>query len=154
MPPQTNTFPTLEIFWGLALLACCVIIHAAGLALLLQHIKPAAASNRLGAVRGAALLVKIACTLVCLHLLEITLWAGFYQWRDCFADMQTALYFSGTTYTTIGFGDIVLPPGWWLLGPIEGLTGILMCGLSTGTFFAVILNIHKQLQPPPPDTTA
>ena len=152
MPPETNSFLTLEVFWGLVLLACCVIIHAAGLAFMLRQIRPTDDTHRIGAVRAAVLLVKIACTLVCLHLLEITLWAGFYRWRDCFTNMQTALYFSGTTYTTIGFGDIVLPPTWWLLAPIEGLTGILMCGLSTGTFFVVINGIFKRLQAPPPPT--
>ena len=38
--------------------------------------------------------------------------------------------------TTLGYGDLVLPHKWRLLGPVEGLTGILMCGLSTGFFFA------------------
>jgi len=33
---------------------------------------------------------------------------------------------------------LLLPPEWRLLGPVEGLTGILMCGLSTGYFFAVV----------------
>jgi hypothetical protein len=28
-----------------------------------------------------------------------------------------------------------------MLGPIEGLTGILMCGLSTGLFFAIITRL-------------
>ena len=43
-----------------------------------------------------------------------------------------------TTYTTLGYGDLVLPKEWRLLGPVEGLTGILMSGLSTGFFFAVV----------------
>ena len=42
------------------------------------------------------------------------------------------------TYTTVGYGDLVLPKEWRLLGAVEGLTGILMCGLSTGLFFAVV----------------
>lgn len=32
----------------------------------------------------------------------------------------------------------VLPKEWRLFGPLEGLTGILMCGLSTGLFFAIL----------------
>ncbi|HVR19331.1 MAG TPA: potassium channel family protein, partial [Polyangiaceae bacterium] len=53
-----------------------------------------------------------------------------------------ALYFSGVTYSTVGYGDLVLPEHWRLLGPIEGLTGILMCGLSTGLFFALISKLY------------
>jgi hypothetical protein len=48
------------------------------------------------------------------------------------------LYFSGVTYTSLGYGDLMLPKPWRLLGPLETLTGILMCGLSTGLFFAVV----------------
>jgi hypothetical protein len=31
---------------------------------------------------------------------------------------------------------------WRILGPVEGLTGILMCGLSAGLFFAVVSRIY------------
>jgi hypothetical protein len=58
--------------------------------------------------------------------------------RDSLPDAESSFYFSGVTYTTLGYGDLVLPQEWRLLGPVEGLTGILMCGLSTGFFFAVV----------------
>jgi hypothetical protein len=35
----------------------------------------------------------------------------------------------------------VLPPQWRLVGGVEALTGILMCGLSTGLFFAVFTDV-------------
>jgi hypothetical protein len=38
-------------------------------------------------------------------------------------------------------GDLVLPKQWRLVGGVEALTGILMCGLSTGLFFAVFTKI-------------
>ena len=49
--------------------------------------------------------------------------------------------FSAVTYTTTGYGDLVLPKEWRLVGGVEALTGILMCGLSTGLFFAVFANL-------------
>ena len=48
------------------------------------------------------------------------------------------VYFSAVIYTTVGYGDLVLPQEWRLVGAVEGLTGILMCGPSTGLFFAVV----------------
>ena len=59
------------------------------------------------------------------------------------ADLQSALYFSAVTYTTTGSGDLVLPPEWQLLGGVEALTGILMCGWSTGFFFAVFSRMFQ-----------
>jgi hypothetical protein len=49
-------------------------------------------------------------------------------------DLPSALYFSMVTYTTTGYGDLVLPKGWRLVGGVEALTGILMCGWSPESF--------------------
>ena len=81
--------------------------------------------------------------LVLLHLGEISIWAVFYLWRGCLANVEQAFYFSGVTYTTLGYGDVVLAQPWRLLGPVEGLMGVLMCGLSTGYFFVVVSRIHQ-----------
>ena len=62
----------------------------------------------------------------------------FYLWAGCLPDAESAFYSSGVTYATVGYGDLVLPQPWRMLGPVEGLTGILMCGLSTGFFFAFL----------------
>lgn len=67
----------------------------------------------------------------------------FYLWQKCLPDIETALYFSGVTYATIGYGDVTLAKPWRLFGPTEGLIGILMCGLSTGFFFAVVNHIYQ-----------
>jgi len=71
-------------------------------------------------------------------MFEITTWALVYVRNNAIADLQSALYFSAVTYTTTGYGDVVLPREWRLVGAVEALTGILMCGWSTGVFFAVV----------------
>ena len=53
------------------------------------------------------------------------------------AVMESALYFSATSYTTVGYGDIILSSKWRMLGPIESMLGILMCGLSVSLLFAI-----------------
>ena len=89
------------------------------------------------------LLLKIVWWLVLLHLAEISIWGLFYLWRGCLPDVETAFYFSGVTYTTMGYGDVVLAKPWRLLAPVEGLMGVLMCGLSTGYFFVVLSRIYQ-----------
>ena len=84
------------------------------------------------------LLIRVTWTLLLIHLVEIAVWALFYLWAGCLPDAESAFYFSGVTYATVGYGDVVLQKPWRMLGPVEGLTGILMCGLSTGLFFAVL----------------
>ena len=40
-------------------------------------------------------------------------------------------------FSTVGYGDIILPSKWRMLGPIESILGILMCGLSVSLLFAI-----------------
>lgn len=126
---------------GCALMAVCVTIHAAGVTGALRRVRGSVASiqsfwNSLG------LFILLAVWMVLLHLCEIVVWALAYTWNGALADIQTALYFSAVTYTTVGYGDVVLSPGWRLDGGIEALTGILMCGWSTGFFFAIVSRLH------------
>jgi hypothetical protein len=87
------------------------------------------------------MLVRIAAWTLLLHVIEIFVWALFYVWRGAMPDLATSAYFSAITYTTTGYGDLVLAEEWRLLGGVEALTGILMCGLSTGLFFAVFTDV-------------
>ena len=121
-----------------ALVAATVSVHAVGLAKLLtsllqSHAMPPA---RLWPITW--FLVRMTWLLLLIHAIEITVWGFFYWWQGCLPDLVSATYFSGVTYATVGYGDLVLPVEWRMLAPIEGLTGILMCGLSTGLFFAIV----------------
>ena len=130
----------LLIAW--CLLALTVTIHAAGLSAMLRRMPSSAAPTDTRFWPVTWRLVTVAWWLVLLHLAEIAVWALFYWWQKCLPDAESSFYFSGVTYTTVGYGDLVLPQEWRLLGPVEALTGILMCGLSTGFFFAVVSRMY------------
>src|SRR5438067_13906583 len=119
------------------LVATTVIIHAAGLGVALAHVlhSPSRTDTRFWPITW--LLIRIAWLLIMIHLFEIAVWALFFWWQKCLPDLESSFYFSGVTYATIGYGDLVLPKEWRLFGPIEGLTGILMCGLSTAFLFVI-----------------
>jgi hypothetical protein len=123
-----------------SVMALCVVIHAAGLAVALRWL-PTGARPVLSNLR---LFIRVAVWIVILHLLEILTWAALYVWNGAMPDLSTAVYFSAMTYTTTGYGDVVLPPGWRLDGGVEALTGILMCGWSTGFFVAVVNRLYQQ----------
>ena len=138
-----------KLFIGFLLMALCVVVHAIGITGAIRRMShsPAPADPRFWPT--AWLLVRIAGWLIFLHLIEISLWALLYAWRQAMPDLHAAFYFSAVTYTTTGYGDLVLPEAWRMVGGIEALTGILMCGLSTGVFFAVVNQIYEAVHPPP-----
>jgi Ion channel len=120
------------------LVAITVIIHAAGLGMILSHVlrAPVRPDTRFWPITW--LLIRIAWLLIVIHVFEIAVWALFFWWQNCLPDIESSFYFSGVTYATIGYGDLVLPKEWRLFGPIEGLTGILMCGVSTAFLFVIV----------------
>jgi hypothetical protein len=84
----------------------------------------------------AVLMTRFTSVTIFLHLLQILLWAAFYRVR-CFRSWESSFYFSATSYSTVGYGDVVLPPVWRLLGPVEAIMGVLMCGISVSALFAI-----------------
>ena len=121
----------------------CVVIHAAGVTSAVTWLRAREAALDDHFWPGTWLFIRLAGWMVFLHLIEISAWALVYVWKDAMADIHSALYFSAVTYTTTGYGDLVLPQPWRLVGAIEALTGILMCGLSTGLFFAVLSRLLR-----------
>ena len=125
----------LFVAWGL--MAFCVVVHAFGVTSALRWLR-GRATSRTPLWRWAWLFVSVAGWMVLFHLVEITGWALLYVQTQAMPDLPSALYFSAVTYTTTGYGDLVLPTEWRMVGAVEALTGILMCGWSTGFFFAVV----------------
>jgi hypothetical protein len=55
-----------------------------------------------------------------------------------FRTLEQSLYFSTVTYSSLGYGDLVLPPEWRLLGSIECPVGIVLLGISTAFILSVL----------------
>ena len=122
-----------------AIFAVCVFIHVSGLMLLADRLKKRNIAARTESLwRSTTILIEAFAAVVVLHLTETTIWAIFYQTWQLFPNFESSLYFSLTSYTTIGFGDVVLPDRWRLLGGIEGFSGILLSGLSTAFLFLIV----------------
>ncbi len=113
-------------------------IQSAGIAALLAWVRQATEGyiHKLGPFRVAALFVRVTGAIITLHALEIVLWASCYRWL-CFPSWESASYFSASSYGTVGYGDVVLPKTWRMLGPLESIVGVLMCGLSVSVLFAI-----------------
>ncbi|MGH8094328.1 MAG: ion channel [Chthoniobacterales bacterium] len=127
-----------KLLIALTLVAITVAIHAAGIGMALSH--TSRSTERLATRFWPItwLLIRIAWLLILFHLCEIAVWALFFWWQNCLPDAESSFYFSGVTYATLGYGDLLLPKAWRLFGPLEALIGSLMCGLSVAFFFGVL----------------
>jgi hypothetical protein len=72
------------------------------------------------------------------HLGEAFLWSLPMYFLGMFSTLRTAFYFAAQTYTTLGMGDVALPPEWRLIGPIIAISGLFTFGW-TGSVLVVLV---------------
>jgi hypothetical protein len=75
-------------------------------------------------------------------VMEMTLWAIAYQMLGAIDSFEPALYFSMVTFTTLGYGEIVLHPNWRLLASCEAATGVIMFGWTTAIVIASVQQFY------------
>ena len=52
-------------------------------------------------------------------------------------NFATALYFSTTTFTAVGYGDVLISPRWRLVAAIEAANGVILLAWSTTFLLSV-----------------
>jgi hypothetical protein len=77
------------------------------------------------------------------HIVEIWVWAAFYLWVGALGDLEDALYFSTSTFTTVGYGDVVLQKEWRLISSFQAANGFLLFGWSTAFIYEIMSKIYK-----------
>jgi voltage-gated potassium channel len=129
-----------ELLTAFGIMGICLVIHVTGIAILGEQLIRLRKKIKvhIGFVTTATLITTIFIILILLHVGEAAIWAGFYHQAALFKDFETSLYYSLKSYSTVGYGDVLLPQNWRLLGTIEGISGVLLCGLSAAFLFAVI----------------
>jgi voltage-gated potassium channel len=98
---------------------------------------------KLGPLRSALLIVRFTTIIFVMHGMQILLWAWFYRWK-VFPSWEFALYFSMASYSTVGAADLLLPGIWRIVGAVESVTGVLMCGLSISFVFTIMMRLVQR----------
>ena len=143
-----------------AIVFVCLMVHVAGIMLMAEWLLEKRDYFERNATKRhfGLLIIGLFSCVVFLHLVQTGLWALFYYAQGLFSDIETSLYFSMVSFATIGYGDVLLPSRWRLLGVVEGFAGVILVGISTAFIFAVVnamLQVRiqrrsKQNQPPSP----
>ena len=128
-----------QMVWGTVLLGICLFLHVAFLVVDIRLLKwlnrKLWASGPLfstAVLLGAAIIIIIFS-----HSVQVWLWALSFIAFGAFSDPGTSVYFALVTYTTLGYGDVVLAENIRLYGAFASVTGLLGFGLSTAFLVAV-----------------
>ena len=127
-----------NIFTGVSLILITIIIHAIATRFIVFIIKrKSKLTNKIYSISTIWLSVYISILLLA-SIFESLIWALIYLYKGAFSQLTDALYFSIVTFTTLGYGDIVLAEQWRLLASIQAAIGIIIFGWSTAIIVAVV----------------
>ncbi len=103
--------------------------------------------RRAGALRfweSTTVMAIVTAVTAAAHLIQIALWAAAFLVCGQATTLETALYISAQSFTTLGYGDVLLSPRWRMLGPLEAMSGLLFFGLSTAVLFAIMSQLIER----------
>jgi hypothetical protein len=132
-----------EILWGILLVAVTMIVHGLGMVWTIAMVRGQRVMmrNRREFMRSLSPLILASWLIIVVHLVEVMIWACFFQWKHCFANLSTAFAFALMNYTTVG-SNYNLPQNWQLLGGMIATAGLLGFAWST----AVLLTLANKFQ--------
>lgn len=134
----------LQLSFGSLLLAFCAIVHVGAVALGIPYLGRIAGlldPERHPRLRVVTLLSTGVLIVVAAHTFQIWLWTWALLLLGSFDSVQTSFYFSTVTYTTLGYGDIVLPAGHRVFGTFASVAGLLTFGISTAFLIGILVRI-------------
>ena len=77
------------------------------------------------------------------QMIGVWIWSAALLWLGAFATFEPALYYALAAYTTLGFGDVLPPPEWRILGAVIGANGMLGFGLGTAALVEFVRGVRR-----------
>lgn len=127
-----------QLIWGSGCLMACLIVQVLCISFgvaLLGHSRKVLLRRSLFA-RTALIIVLAVGAMVIALTFQVWLWSFVYFRYSALPDWNAALYFSMVTFTSLGYGDIVLGPGLRIFATFGAVTGAFSFGLSTAFLVA------------------
>ena len=135
-----------QILWGSIYLGLCFLIEIGLLTWCTLMIRKFIIKwEGRGTIMPTAGPIAIAlAVIVATHTIQVWIWAVVWVMGDVLPDWNSALYFSLVTFTTLGYGDIVLGEGLRIFGAFASVTGLLAFGLSTAFMVALMTRVFQE----------
>lgn len=79
------------------------------------------------------------------HLVEIGIWGLALHWAGLAKNLSEAVYFSGSTYTTLGYGSDILPASQNAITAVIALSGMFSIAWTTSVLMTMLSGLrHKR----------
>ena len=133
----------LNVFISALLMVITTMLHASGMVFAMHEFRDSSQGVAKGWRQFRAMQVgAIVLLMFFVSLLEALLWAFAYLALNAIEGLEPAVYFSMVTFTTLGYGDVLLDEQWRLLASFEAANGIIMFGWTTAIVIAFVQRLY------------
>ncbi|MCP1337821.1 potassium channel family protein [Futiania mangrovi] len=130
-----------QLLIGAMAIAVSVIIHASFM-LAAASIPQRADPSRHPQAIKALIIIGVVVWFFLSICVQCWAWAVLLMYLGAMESLEAALYFSTVTFTTVGYGDLVLGEDWRLLGSFAGANGTIIIGWTTAMVFLAVQRIY------------
>ena len=129
-----------QLTLGSIIMALTVVIHAAVLLFMLDPLRNLAGWLRARVGRGRQFVVFLTAVagVIAVTTVEVWIWAGAFIVTGAIEGLEPAVYFALISYTTLGYGDLVLSVDHRIFGGFSAAAGLLNFGLTTAFLMEVL----------------
>jgi uncharacterized membrane protein YidH (DUF202 family) len=130
----------LQLVTAVVLVALMIVIHSIGLIEMSRrlHLRQEELEDRKFDYSAVMLMVGLGSLLVLLHVVEIVIFALFYMAVGALTTLESALYYSASSYSTLGAATPFFASEWRLVGAIEAVMGFILIGWSTAFMVSTV----------------
>jgi hypothetical protein len=124
------------------MLLACAMIHILLIARMSRHLRrthhfaPYRSTRHQLVTVGALFLLTLGSHTVHVYLCAFVIWVV-----GALPGYEAPIYYTLVTYTTVGYGDVVLGPDFRIMGAMISVTGIVLFGVTT----AFLVGLFSQI---------
>jgi hypothetical protein len=134
----------IQFLIGIAMTIVSITIGALVIVLGAEQLQARESWLRRGALlqKHVFVLAMMTTWLVFGMIIVMLIWAVALHALGIFTSLEPALYFSMISFTTLGFGDVILPDEWRLLSGFIAMDGFILFGLNTAFLFEALRRLR------------
>jgi len=143
--PVLQALPAGDLLLGGLMLVIIVLIHGAGMRLITGHVlrRSKVIAQHPTEWRADLLLAGVIILMLSVHLFETVVWTTLLVRTHLVSNWSDAGFFAANTYTTLGYGSVILPQHWKMLAPIMAISGMFTFGWTGSVLVDIVGRVNR-----------
>jgi hypothetical protein len=103
--------------------------------------------HRPGVLQFFMLLSSAVVMILLANTVCVWMWALLFHFLEVFPSLEEAVYFSMVSFSTVGYGDVVVEHSWRILSGFVAVNGLLAFGVFTAVLIEIIRGLSDRYIP-------